>query len=247
MSANFLKLNSAKTEFIAFDRSTCSFPHLSNLHLVISDQTVPLSSEVMNLGVCLDSSFKLSSHVKHIVRTCNFHFRNLWRIRRFIDVKTCHHAVRALIISRLDYCNSLFTVLSFRDKKKLESIQNRAARLVFAVGRKSHTTPLLNELHWLPLPYRINFKICLSVYKIINCLAPQYLTEMLALYKPVRNLRSLNDKTKLTVPRFNLSFPGYCFSVFAPKIWNDIPQSIREITTITSFKKQLKTHFFLKL
>ena len=79
--------------------------HLSNIQLVIGDQIIPLSTEVTNLGVSLDSSCKLSAHVQHIVRTCNFHLRNLRRIRRFIDMKTCNHAVLALIISRLDYCN----------------------------------------------------------------------------------------------------------------------------------------------
>ena len=97
MSANYLKLNIAKTKFIVFDRSAATSQHLSNIQLVIGDQIIPLSTEVTNLGVFLVSSCKLSSHVQHIVRTCNFHLRNLWRFRRFIDMKTCHHAVLALI------------------------------------------------------------------------------------------------------------------------------------------------------
>ena len=247
MSANYLKLNSAKTEFIAFDRSAASSQYLTNIQLVIGDQIIPLSTGVTNLGVSLDSSCKLSAHVQHIVRTCNFHLRNLWRIRRFIDMKTCHHAVLALIISRLDYCNGLFTVLSAKDKKKLESIQNRAARLVFATGRRSHAMPLLTELHWLPLPYRIDFKICLMVFKIVNNCAPQYLINMLTLYKPVRNLRSSHDQTQLVVPRFNLTLSRQCFSIYAPKVWNELPSSIREAPSVATFKNHLKTHFFRKL
>ena len=87
--------------------------------------------------------------------------RNLWRIRRYITVDACYHAVRASITSRLDYCNSLFTVLSTKDRKKLEIIQNRAARLIFRAGRITHTTPLLQELQWLPLQKRISYKLCL--------------------------------------------------------------------------------------
>ena len=107
--------------------------------------------------------------------------------------------------------------------------------------------PLFKELHWLPLSYRVNYKICLFVYKIVNLHAPQYLNDMLTVYKPARNLRSVNDQTKLIVPRFNFSFLGQCFRVYAPKVWNDLPRSIRESTTITSFKSQLKTYFFQKL
>ena len=130
---------------------------------------------------------------------------------------------------------------------KLESIQNRAARLVFSTGRRSHAMPLLTELHWLPLPYRIDFKICLTVFKIVNNCAPQYLINMLTRYKPVRNLRSSHDKTQLVVPGFNLSLSGQCFSIYAPKVWNELPSSIREAPSVAAFKNQLKTHFFCKL
>ena len=146
------------------------------------------------------------------------------------------------------YCFvGLFTVLSAKDKKKLESIQNRAARLVFSTGRRSHAMPLLTELHWLPLPCRIDFNICLIVFKIVNNCAPQYLINMLTLYKPVRNLRSSHDQTQLVVPRFNLSLSGQCFSIYAPKVWNELPSSIREAPSVAAFKNQLKTHFFCKL
>ena len=246
MSDSYLKLNNAKTEFIAFDRSS-SFTHLANINLVLDDQVIPLSRSVINLGVSLDSSFKLSSHVQKIVRTCNFHLKNLWRIRRFIDMKTCHHAVLALIISRLDYCNSLFSILSARDRKRLESIQNRAARLVFSTGRRSHALPLLKELHWLPLTLRVNFKICLIVFKILNNCAPEYLIDMLTPYKPARYLRSLQDYTRLIVPRYQLSSSRSRFGIYAPTVWNELPQSLRVASSISSFKAQLKTYLFSKI
>ena len=119
--------------------------------------------------------------------------------------------------------------------------------LVFSTGRRSHAMPLLTELHWLPLPCRIDFKICLIGFKIVNNCAPQYLINMLTLYKPVRNLRSSHDQTQLVVPRFNLSLSGQCFSIYAPKVWNELPSSIREAPSVAAFKNQLKTHFFCKL
>ena len=170
--------------------------------------------------------------------------RNLWRIRRFIDNKTCHHAVRALIISRLDYCNSLFTLLLGKDIKRLKSIQNRAARLVFNVGRATPTTPLLRELHWLPIPQRIQFKLCLHNHKIITSSAPEYLSNCISLYKPSRTLRSSQDTTRLQIPRSNYSFSAKCFGVTAPKAWNNIPQHIREMTSTPLFKQHLKTYLF---
>ena len=95
-----------------------------------------------------------------------------------------------------DYCNSLFTLLLGKDIKRLKSIQNRAARLVFNVGRTTPTTPLLCELHWLPIPQCIQFKLCLHIHKIITNSAPEYLSNCISLYNPPAALFILH-KTQL--------------------------------------------------
>ena len=244
MSSNYLQLNNNKTEFIAFCASARHLQSISHVQLNVNGQHIPLSSKITDLGVCIDTMFTLSSHVNHVVRNCNYHLRNLWRIRRFIDFKTCHHAVRALILSRLDYCNSLFTVLCARDRRKLESIQNRAARLIFGFGSRTHTSPLLKELHWLPLHQRIQFKVCLYVFKILNHLAPEYLNNTLKIYTPSRNLRSVSDTCRLNIPISKLSSAEKRFTVAASKTWNAIPLAIRVASSIPSFKVSLKTFLF---
>ena len=244
MTRNFLKLNASKTEFIVLCPSNRCANNLSDVRLPVGDKTIALSSRVRNLGICIDSSFTLATHVNNIVRTCNFHLKNLWRIRRFIDVKTCHHAVRALILSRIDYCNSLFVVLSAKDKRKIESVQNRAARLVFRVGQRVQISPLLKELHWLPFSQRVQFKLGLYVHKLISNTAPSYLADTIALYVPTRDIRSKTDTTRLIVPRSNLSSAEKRFSVTAARVWNNIPSSIRVTKSQLTFKTKLKTYLF---
>ena len=100
MSSNYLQLNNNKTEFMAFCSSAHHLQYISDVQLKVNNQFIPLSPKITDLGVCIDNMFKLTSHVNQVVRNSNFHLRNLWRIRRFIDLKTCHHAARALIISR---------------------------------------------------------------------------------------------------------------------------------------------------
>ena len=138
----------------------------------------------------------------------------------------------------------MFTLLLGKDIKRLKSIQNRAARLVFNVGRTTPTTPLLRELHWLPIPQRIQFKLCLHIHKIITNSAPEYLSNCISLYKPSRTLRSSQDTTRLQFPRSNYSFSANRFGVTAPKAWNIIPQHIREMTSTPPFKQHLKTYLF---
>ena len=173
-----------------------------------------------------------------------YHIRNLWRIRRFIDQKTCHHAVQALIISRLDYCNGLFSLLSVKDVKRLQGVQNQAARLIFKLGRQTQTFSYLRQLHWLPIARRIDFKLCQYVHKFFTNQTPSYFNNNLSGYTPRRTLRSSDDKTQLFKPRFLFTLVGKRFGIAAPNIWNNLPKSIREIISTPTFKKHLKSYFF---
>ena len=127
----------------------------------------------------------LSQHVNSLRRSVTYYIRTEpWRIRRFIDTESCHADARALITSRLDYCNALFTLLSSSEVKRLQRLQNSAARLVFAVGRKVDSSSLLEKLHWLRVKKRIIFKVLLYVYKALNNFAPSYLSQCFTLYHP---------------------------------------------------------------
>ena len=178
MAANYLKLNDSKTEFF-ITGSSYNLRHLPPAEITIGSAKIKPSESIRNLGVMFNPTPSLSNHVDMLRRSINFHVRNLWRIRRYIDQNTCHHVARALITSRLDYCNAMFTVLSSKDLARLQRLQNSAARVIFAVSRRVEASPLLEVLHWLPVSSRIIFKILLHVFKILNGQAPGYLTELL--------------------------------------------------------------------
>ena len=93
-------------------------------------QLVPCES-AKNLRVVLDSSLSFRSHIDSIVKTCNFHIRNLHMIKDFVNRKYLVTLVHSLIISKVDYCNSLFIGLPNVILKNVQSILNRAARLIF--------------------------------------------------------------------------------------------------------------------
>ena len=107
-----------------------------------------------------------------------------------------------------------------------------------------HISPILNNLHWLPVEKRITYKVLLIVFKCLNGLSPQYLSEPLIEYKPTRTLRSCSKKL-LVVPRVNTKRYGErAFSVIGPRLWNSLPQNLRDITNLEHFKKNLKTYLF---
>ncbi len=90
--------------------------------------------------------------------------------------------IHAFISSRLDYCNSLFTCLSNSTLKRLQVVQNSAAKLLTKSSKRSHVTPILISLHWLPVKFRIHFKILVMVFRALHGQAPVYINEMLKPY-----------------------------------------------------------------
>ena len=156
MLQNKLQLNQEKTEFFVIAGPRV-LNLVSDLQLKLDGKTIKPSISVKNLGVTFDGLMNMSIHISTLCKTINFQIRNLWRIRRFISREACHHAVRALVLSRIDYANSLLFGARQADLKRLQRVQNKAASLVFACGRDGCSADLLHSLHWLQVKDRIHF------------------------------------------------------------------------------------------
>ena len=153
--------------------------------------------------------------------------------------------VHAFVSSRLDYCNSLLYGASERVVSKLQSVQNTAARLVAGSHKFEHVTPVLWDLHWLPVRKGIRFKVALLVFKCLHRLAPPYLSDFC---KPVagfagrQHLRSADNLT-LLVPRTRSVFGSRSFAVAGPIVWNSLPVDLRSpALSVDTFSKKLKTN-----
>ena len=122
--------------------------------------------------------------------------------------------------------NSLLYGVPQEQLNRLQRIKNIAARVVTRSKKSCHITPILKDLHWLPVRYRIVYKILLIVYKAVNGLSPLYISNLLSFYTPSRNLRS-NEKLLLIEPKSKHSWGDRSFVVAAPRLWNELPLSIR--------------------
>ncbi len=249
MLRNLLKINDGKTELIVFvnpqqERLLTESPVRS---LTLGDSTIQSSDTVRNLGVVQDRHLSGGSHVSATVKSANFHLCQISRVRRYISDAACRLAVIALVISRLDYCNGLLSGATESQLTRLQRVQNRAARLIARPrvprGEVVHITPILHQLHWLPVRQRVIYKLCVLVYKCLDGTAPAYLVELLQ--RQVRDARLRQPCASELVthrPRRKVGRAG--FWVAGPAAWNELPPSLRTIDTLPRFKSALKTHLW---
>jgi hypothetical protein len=242
MASNFLKLNDDKTEFLIIGSSN-QLKKVTTTGLKVGTVDVSPSASARNIGAHFDTTLKLDKHVNAICCAAWSQIRNIGKIRKYLSDEHTATLIHAFVTTKLDHNNSLLYGCSKQLISKLQKIQNTAAKLVTKKKKFDHVTPILRELHWLPVIHRINYKIALLVYKCLNDQGPAYLKDLLHFYKPSRSLRSAKSLL-LTVPRVKLTYGMRSFSYAAPTIWNDLPINIRSAKTTDAFKSQLKSYYF---
>ena len=136
---------------------------------------IPSSPSIHKLGVIFDYPMNLAVHIINLSRSINWQLRNLNRIFKFLDTGKCHNIVRTLILSKLDYCNSLLYGIDKKHLNHLQILQNKCARLILKQPSRSHASPLLRSLHWLPIEKRILFKLIVQAFKVFHFHTPGYL------------------------------------------------------------------------
>ena len=158
-----LMINDDKTEFLLVGTRQ-QLDKLDSCSITVGNNRISPSPCVINLGSWFDSNLSMTDHIN---KACNAAFYHLHNLRDSLIT-----LVHAFITSRLDYCNGLLFGLPKTQIAKLQRVQNAAARLILGIGKFSHITPALYELHWLPVSLRIDYKILLLTLKCIYGLAP---------------------------------------------------------------------------
>ena len=216
------------------------------LYLRVGNAIIKPVTEVRDLGVTFDSTLTLHNHINNICQSGSLSLHQIGKIRKFITQEYAERIVHAFVSSKLDYCNGILYGLLQNQIQKLKRLQNSAPRLVTRTKKSEHITPVLINLHWLPVQQKIIFKVLLDPYKALNGLAPDYLLTLLIVYKPTCSLRSSAANTcNLSVPKSRTTTYGdRSFTYACPKLCNQLPQHIKLSETLESFKSKLKTHLF---
>ena len=236
MNKHFLKLNPTKSQVIVFYPKT----HLKDAvfdRLLLSDGSyIQISHQVLTLGLLIDAHLTFSPYVSAMISQGYCLLRNICSVRKFLSIDHVKTLVNAIVIGKVDNCNSLLYGISAYDTDRLQKFQNSCARVIYKKRKYEHVSGILRELHWLPSEARTYFKLLCCVYKCLHDLAPAYLSELMVIRR--------ESDLSLSVPRVFTRMGDRAFSVAGPRLWNALPVEIRKLDTLSKFKSQLKHLFF---
>ena len=189
----------------------------------------------------------MADHVAALRRSCLFQLHQLRMVRSSLTLEAAKTLVHAFVSSSLDYCSSLLYGIGDDLQTKLQSVQNATARVVTGTRKFDHITPVLRQLHWLPVRQRITFKLAMITFKCLHGLAPSYLTDVCIPVSSVVGrwqLRSA-DSGALVVPRTRTTIGRRDFAVAGPATWNSLPVNLRtsSLSRDTFAKKNSKLSY----
>ena len=246
MKSNRLQLNPTKSEVLWCASARCQ-QQIPTGPVRIGDTSVCPVTAVRDLGVYLDADVSMTAHVTATVRTCFAALRQIRSMRRSLSREALLTLIHALVVSKLDYCNSVLVGVSRSLQRRLQSVLNAAAWLVSSTRRSEHTTPLFRDLHWLKVPEHVQFRLCVLAYRCLHGTAPSYLAETLQLTSSVesrRRLRSSSTSALLVQSTQWMTIGDRAFPVAAARAWNALPDSVRMSSSYMALRRQLKMLLF---
>ena len=164
-------------------------------------------------------------------------------IKHLLDSRTLENVITSLVFSKLYFCSTVWANTSKTNVRKLQKIQNFAARILTGTRKYEHITPVLNDLRWLSVPAMLAFYDAILIFKCLRGLAPKYLSSRFNTRASVHG-RNTRNKNKLDIPAFNTAAGQRTFIYRAVKCWNTLPEEIIKCESLHSFKSKAKSHFY---
>ena len=178
MDAVRLKMNNSKSEFIYFGGSKQLEKCITN-QINVNGEWILRSQVMRYLGAYLDTTLNLKQHIKIKCKAAILNLLKIKATRKYLTTEACTKVVITLVMSCLDYTNSILTGLPKASICQLQRVQNMAAKIILQRDKFESSSKCLKELHWLPIHHQINFKVTTLVFKCIHKLAPCYLEELI--------------------------------------------------------------------
>lgn len=231
MNKNYLKMNADKTDIMLLYPRSLSSKVINGIFIDL--KSFRFSSDCKLLGVYLDSMLNFNAQVNSMISACHLKMKGIRRIRHLMSCQDAETFVRAVILSKLNYCNVLFLNLSSANMNKLQKLQNSAVRLIYNLAPRTSVSDKYQELKLLRIDQCIVFSCLVFVHKFFLGQLPQCICNLL-------DIQSATDRL-LCVKYFSSSYAKKSFSFCAPRYWNKLPLDLRLTDNTSMFKGRLKT------
>ena len=234
---NDLKINVGKTTcMLIATRQRRSHLQESSLNISVNGQSVPMCEVQRVLGININQDFNWGQQISSLCQSINYRLYILRRIQHFLPMNTRTAFCNAYILPSIDYCSTIWGGTSVKNLEKVGRLQKRAARLIFN-DYSSRSNTLFRRLNWLPVMHRIEHNKAVLVYKCMNNLLPEYMNEMFTVQSSSRYTLRSETRGNLVIPKATTNLFKQSLQYSGPKIWNDLPVTLRNSESLATFKK----------
>jgi hypothetical protein len=239
--SNSLMLNPTKTQYIIFG-TICQINSIRpTIAVKLLGEPIQRVHEARNLGLIMDSGLRFEKHVTGSVRNCFYRLKVLYKIRPFINETLRIQLVESLILSKLNYMDTVYGPrLLAKTKRLIQRVQNACARFCFDIPPRAHVTPFLNKHNILKMAHRRKLHLACLLFGVIKYETPAYLFEKLSWFSSRRSHRTRQCSIQLMTPQHaSAAFRG-SFRYVATRCWNIIPPPFRNLEVISSFRAAIR-------
>ena len=240
MALNKLKMNDTKTEVILFG-NLVQLKRCETTCIRVGTSNIEFQQCIKCLGVILDKNHNLKKHITNKCKTASFNLHEICKVGKISSIENLKKLVLSLVISHLDYANSLLYSLPKPSIKPMQCIQNLAAKLILQRDNYSSSMDALKEMHWLPVKYRIMFKCYCVCFKVVNKQAHKYLDNMFITRNVSGNLGSKRDAIAVVMKKRSRCklYGDRTSEIYGPKLWNKLklPVYMKKETKFPNLRK----------
>ena len=236
---NLLLINPGKTQLMVYGsrQMVAKLPECSQLSLL--GKALTPNESIKDLGVTFGRNLNFNEDIIKVSAQCMSALGKINRVKHVFNKELLITIINSLVFSKLFYCSSVWSTTSAGNIKKLQSVQNFAARIIGGDRKYDHVTPILKELQWIPVKKHLFYRDAVLAFKCMNGLAPNYLSPLFTTREAVSR-RTTRQSDQLNLPLFTSVKGLKSFKYRMAKLWNELPPDIKLCGSISVFKFNLK-------
>ena len=235
---------------VHYDKTTCMLlgtrsqtKNSQDMDICIDGNNIKNVRKQKLLGIYIDENLLWTDHIDYLCTTLSSKISNLRQLSNYISVEAQKVYYQGYILPLIDYGSCTWGAASKNNLDRILKLQKRAARIILNANFDTASADMFQELGWAPIKKRHNYNKAVLTYKALNKLTPSCISDLLIPVSQThtRTLRSSSNGT-LSIPRSKTTIFDRSFSSTAPRLWNQLPESVRKSTSLNAFKRNIKPH-----